>query len=370
MRLADALQGVAEQNCLDVFPVLTLPEILVAGQRAARGKRRSADVAAFMLDAERCALALARELEAGIWYPAQSRGFWIRDPKPRLISALPFRDRVVQHLLVAATLPRIDRWSAPQSFACRAGFGTHRCLRAAADLTRRHRWVLRLDIAKFFPSIDHAVLLDLLRRFTPDPWWAVTRRIVSAPAHVEPTMFRFPGDDLLTPLERPRGLPIGNLTSQIWANMMLTSVDHLIGSHLGLGTFVRYCDDILVFDNDAGRLRAAWQAIEARCNALRLRLHPSKCRLHHTTESVAFLGFVLRRRGDAVVVRLRTENLRRFRARVRFMQQLYACGAIGPDDIGDRIRAWLAHARHGHTRTLCRRMLRDFAFARSPLDDS
>jgi hypothetical protein len=370
VRLADALQGVAEQNCLDVFPVLTLPEILVAGQRAARGKRRSADVAAFMLDAERCALALARELEAGIWYPAQPRGFWIREPKPRLISALPFRDRVVQHLLVAATLPRIDRWSAPQSFACRTGFGTHRCLRAATDLTRRHRWVLRLDIAKFFPSIDHAVLLDLLRRFTPDPWWAVTRRIVSAPAHVEPTMFRFPGDDLLTPLGRPRGLPIGNLTSQIWANMMLTPVDHLIGSHLGLGTFVRYCDDILVFDNDPGRLRAAWQAIEARCDALRLRLHPSKCRLHQTTESVAFLGFVLRRRGDAIVVRLRTENLRRFRARVRFMQQLYACGAIGPDDVGDRIRAWLAHARHGHTRTLCRRMLRDFAFARSPLDDS
>jgi len=70
-------------------------------------------------------------------------------------------------------------------------------------------------------------------------------------------MFRFPGDDLLTPLGRPRGLPIGNLTSQIWANMMLTPVDHLIGSHLGLGTFVRYCDDILVFDNDPGRLRAA-----------------------------------------------------------------------------------------------------------------
>jgi len=120
---------------------------------------------------------------------------------------------------------------------------------------------------------------------------------------------------------------------------MLTPVDHLIGSHLGLGTFVRYCDDILVFDNDLGRLRAAWQAIEARCDALRLRLHPSKCRLHHTTESVAFLGFVAPPTGRRRHREAAHENLRRFRARVRFMQQLYACGAIGPDDVDDRSRA-------------------------------
>ena len=69
-------------------------------------------------------------------------------------------------------------------------------------------------------------------------------------------------------------------------------------------------------------------------------------------------------------MKLRSENLQRFRARVRFMQQLYACGAIGPDEVGDRIRAWLAHARHGHTRALCRHVLQDLAFCRPSLDDS
>jgi hypothetical protein len=338
--------------------------VLGAVRVAARGKRARPDVAAFLLDIERNALALARELRAGTWRPSAPRAFLIREPKLRLISALPFRDRVVQHLLIAATLPAIERAFAPQSYACRAAYGTHRCLRAAVDLARRHRHVLRLDIAKFFPSIDHVVVRRLLHPRTPAAWWPITERIIDAPAHVEPTHFYFPGDDLFAPVARPHGLPIGNLCSQIWANLVLTPIDHLLASHLGLPTFVRYCDDILVFDDDPARLRAAWHAVVRRCDDLRLRLHPTKCRLHRTSERVVFLGFVLARRGDVVRVTLRSENVRRFRARMRELRMLYALGAVGLDDIASRVRAWLAHARHGHTRALCERVLAELAFTR------
>jgi ADP-ribose pyrophosphatase YjhB (NUDIX family) len=150
---------------------------------------------------------------------------------------------VVQHLLVQACLPALERHFAPQSYACRRGFGTHRCLGRAAELARSTRRVLRLDIAKSFPSIDHAVLGSRLWPRTPPTWRPVAEAILSAPAHVEHTRFYFPGDDLLAPLTRPHGLPIGNLTSQLWANLMLTPVDHLLGSHLGLGRFVRYSDE-------------------------------------------------------------------------------------------------------------------------------
>ncbi len=204
----------------------------------------------------------------------------------RLISALPFRDRVVQHLLIARTLPSLERSFAPQSYACRTGYGTHRCLRRAAAPARRRRWALRLDVAKFFPSIDHGVLRGLLAPHMPPEWCSVTNAIISAPSQVETTRFWFPGDDLLAPLMHPHGLPIGNLTSQVWANLMLTPIDHLIASRIGIGSFVRYSDDLLVFDDDPARLRDAWQAIQARCEALRLRLHPKKCRLHRTTERV------------------------------------------------------------------------------------
>jgi len=349
-------------SCLSTHPELGTPQVLRSASRAALGKRRSADVAAFLLDLEKNCVDLQAQLTAGTWRPGSPRGFYVYEPKRRLISALPFRDRVVQHLLIDATLPAIERSFAPQSYACRIGYGSHRCLRTAGALTRRHRFVLRLDIARFFPSIDHEVMLRLLRPKTPACWWQVTERILRAPCHVEPTHFYFPGDELDTPFIRPHGLPIGNLTSQIWANLILTPIDHLLGSRLGLGHFVRYCDDFLVFDDDAARLGAAWDAVRLRCDELRLRLHPTKCRLHRTTDAVAFLGFVLQRRGDAVRIQLRRENLRRFRRRMREVQALFASGAISASEVTSRVRAWLAHARHGHTRALCERVLSELSF--------
>jgi RNA-directed DNA polymerase len=180
----------------------------------------------------------------------------------------------------------------------------------------------------------------------------------------EHVAWHFPGDDLFAPLLRSHGLPIGSLTSQVWANAFLTPVDHVIASHLGLGTFVRYCDDILVFDDDAGRLRDALVAIQERAHGLRLRLHPDKTRLHRTADPVAFLGFVLRQAYGGVQVRLRTENVRRFRRRMALNRALFEAGALDACEVVARVRAWLAHARHGHTRTLCEAELARLAFVR------
>jgi hypothetical protein len=263
----------------------------------------------------------------------------------------------------AATLPALERWFAPQSYACRAGKGTHRCLRRAIDLTRSKQLVLRIDVRKFFPSVDHAILRRLLDPFTPPDLRWLRDAFLDAPVGCERVAWHFPGDDLFAPLERPHGLPIGSLTSQVWANVFLTPVDHLLGSALGLGTFVRYCDDLLVFDDDAGRLRDALSTVEDRAHRLRLRLHPVKTRLHRTTDPVAFLGFVLRRVGDGVHVRLQSENVRRFRRRMATTRALLDAGAVEPGDVVARVRAWLAHARHGHTRTLCERELSRLSFA-------
>jgi retron-type reverse transcriptase len=314
------------------------------------------------LELEPACAALARELAARRYRPGAPRALRISDPKPRLISVLPFRDRVVQHALMAALGPRIERTLAPQSYACRLGKGTHRCLGRAADFTRTRRFALRLDVARFFPSVDHAILRAQLRRVAPEPdlAWLIDV-ILAAPGHVEAVRHYFPGDDLFAPL-RPHGLPIGNLTSQIWANLYLSPLDHLLGDRLGIGAFVRYSDDVLAFDDDKARLCAALDHARACADRLRLRLHPSKTRLVRTTDDVAFLGFVLRRRGNAVRVRLRGENVRAFRRRMRRVRAELAAGALDVDDVTARVRAWLAHAAHGHTRALCEKMLREIRF--------
>jgi RNA-directed DNA polymerase len=333
-------------------PVVSRSHLAALAVRAAKGKRRSRDVARFLVDVDREADALAREIRERTYQPGKGRAFRIQDPKPRCIFALPFRDRVAQHLLIDVTLPAIERSLAPQTFACRTGMGTHRCLRRAVELSLAKEHVLRVDVTRFFPSIDHAILRRLLDRTTPPAWRWLRNRFLDAPSAVERVAYHFPGDDLFTPHTRPHGIPIGSLTSQIWANVYLAPVDHLIASHLGIGTFVRYCDDVLVFDSDPARLRDALARIRARAEQLRLRLHPTKTRLHRTTDPVSFLGFVLQRRGGGVSVRLRRENVVRMRARMQATTVLYAAGAVGPDEVASRLLAWMAHARHGQTRAL------------------
>lgn len=335
--------------------------------RAAAGKRHAPGVARFMLDVDRQCRGLARELDTRTYRPATGHAFAIVDPKPRRIYALPFRDRVAQHALIDATLQGIERTLAPQTHACRVGRGTHVCLRRAIELTRTKRFVLRVDFTKFFASIDHAVLRTQLDRTTPRDLRWLRDVFIDAPlppGAIESVVHHFPGDDLFTPIERPHGLPIGSLTSQIWANLVLSPIDHLLADHLGLGTFVRYCDDILVFDDDPGRLRNALAALHEAAVRLRLRPHVRKTRLHRTRDPVRFLGFVLQRRGDGVRVTLAQDNVQRMRQRVAGMQAEFAAGGIELDEVTARVRAWLAHAAHGHTRALLRGELARWTFCR------
>ncbi len=348
----------------DALAPATARRAYPACRAAAPGKLHAPEVARFALDAAKHLDARVEQLIARTYAPGRGRAFWIHDPKPRRIFALPFRDRVVQHMLIAATLPALERWFAPQSYACRPGKGTHRCLRRAVALTRVKKFVLRVDVRKFFPSIDHAILRALREKRTPPRWRWLRDVILDAPAETEAVAWHFPGDDLFAPLVRPHGLPIGSLTSQIWTNAFLTPTDHTLASHLGLGTFVRYCDDLLVFDDDPERLRDALKAIEACAHAMRLRFHPDKTRLHGTSDPVAFLGFVLRRVGDGVRVHVRAENTRRFRQKMAETHALYEAGVIEPEEVTARVRAWLAHTRHGHTQALCERELAKLSFVR------
>ena len=189
---------------------------------AALAKRRGPGPAAFLANLETEVLALERELRAGTWRPGGYVSFEIRDPKRRLISAAPFRDRVVHHAVHAVIAPLFERGFIDHSYANRSGKGTHRAVARYERLRDRHRYVLRGDIYRYFPAMDHEVLkADLRRRIACRRTLAVLDRIVDASNPQEPVNLYYPGDDLFTPFERRRGLPIGNLTSQLFANVYL-----------------------------------------------------------------------------------------------------------------------------------------------------
>ncbi len=341
--------------------LVSFDHLHACARRALRGKRKSPEACAFHADLEVNVLALQRELEGGSYEPGAYRTFRIVEPKPRLISVAPFRDRVVHHAVVAVIEPAFERRFIHHSYACRAGKGTH------AALAQFRRWaaatgvMLKLDIRKYFPTIDHEILKALLRKGVGDARvLALCDRIIDASNPQEPAVQHFPGDDLLTPLSRRRGLPIGNLTSQFFANVYLDPLDHFVTDAQRCGRYLRYMDDFVCFDPDKGRLRALRAAISTYLPSLRLKLNEGKSRIRRLSEGVEFLGFV-HRPGSA---RLAAANVRRQRRRVRALRRGYAAGALDADDVRASLTAWCAHAAHGDADGLVRDVTRRAVFQR------
>lgn len=200
----------------DLFPrIADFQALRLAALRAARGKRHKPRVAGFLAGLETEVLRLQRELLEQRWQPGSYTEFWVREKKPRLISAAPFRDRVVHHALCAVIAPLFEQGFIPRSYASLKGRGTHRAVAAYEHLRDRYRHVLRCDVFRYFPAIDHAVLKrDLRRRIACAPTLWLCDAIIDGSNPQEPVHRYFPGDDLFTPMERRRGLLIGNLTSQ------------------------------------------------------------------------------------------------------------------------------------------------------------
>lgn len=220
--------------------------LVLAWRRAARGKRGTASVARFEYRAEEHLVDLRERLLDGTYRPGNYVHFEIKDPKRRKISAIGFRDRVVHHALCGVIEPRFERLFIADSYANRLGKGTHRAVDRLQTFAQRHRYVLRADIVQHFASVDHAILLDILRRQIAEAdIMALVEAIVGSGRGVlddEYRYVRFPGDDLLA-ICRPRGLPIGNLTSQFWSNCYLHPFDQFVTRELGCGAYLRYVDD-------------------------------------------------------------------------------------------------------------------------------
>jgi retron-type reverse transcriptase len=335
-----------------------------AYRKAVRGKRRKPGAAAFAANLERQLLRLERELLDGTWRPGRYVELQVRDPKPRLVSAAPFRDRVVHHALCAVVEPLFDRGFICHSYANRAGKGTHRAVAQYEHWRDRHRHVLRCDIYRYFPAIDHERLkADFRRRIGCPATLALMDAVVDGSNAQEPVHLYYTGDDLFAPYRRRRGLPIGNLTSQFYANLHLDGLDHFATEVLR-APYLRYVDDFALFHDDAAILEAWRERIADWLARRRLSLHPCKTHIAATRASATFLGYVL----EPGRRRLPDDNVRRFRNRLRGLRDRWRAGAIDATAVAAHIAAWTAHAEHADTWRLRHAIFRDGRFdpARQP----
>ena len=320
--------------------------LLEAARKAQKGKRYRDNILAFNYNRESELLALQATLLAQTYRPGAYRTFEIVEPKRRLISAAPYRDRVVHHALCNIIAPLVEPSFIYDSYANRVGKGSHRALDRFIHFSRNRRFVLQCDLQKYFPSIDHNILKAVIRRKIKckNTLWLIDS-IIDNSNEQPPAVFHFPGDDLLSPIDRRRGLPIGNLTSQFFANWYLNPFDHFVKNTLRVKNYVRYVDDFALFSDSREFLQDARQAIEENLATLRLKIHPVKSQLFETRHGANFLGFrVLPDR-----IRVRTENLRRARRRLRRLHAEYAIGKLSLKELTQSLQGWEAHLKHGDT---------------------
>ena len=343
--------------------VIAWENLLLALAKASKGKRRRPDVAEFALQREVNLLTLQQELIEEAYQPGGYRLFTIYERKPRVIAAAPFRDRVVHHAVMNIIEPPLDRRFIADSYACRAGKGVHAAVNRYQQFAQRNEWVLKLDISRYFPSIDHLLLKQALQRRIKDKLVMnlLETIIDSSPASSQPPAF-FPGDDLLTAMERPRGIPIGNLTSQFFANLYLDDLDHWLLETRRLPGYMRYVDDLFLFSSDKVQLRETEAALQEYLLRLSLTLHPTKIQLRRTSERVDVLGYTVSRTRRW----LRNDNGCRAIRRFRGFAERYARGEIDFfHDILPRLQSWNGHAIHGETEKLREKIFNEIYFQRA-----
>lgn len=301
--------------------IATWENVALAYWQAALGKRRSAGVIRFAADFEGEIQRLVRDLAAGTWQPGAYQMFQVRDPKLRVIHAAPFRDRVAHHALMRICAVPLERGAMPQSYACRIGRGNHAAVRHAAGRAQAKRFFLKLDVRKYFDSVCQARLEHLVRRVIKDgAVLDLLGKIIGS--------YGTAGG---------RGLPIGTLTSQYFANFFLDGMDRWIIGGLGCPDYVRYMDDFVLWHEDAARLQdwgrqiGGWLEAE---RGLGLKQEPEvlPCR-----EGMEFLGY----RVVPGRILMARKSRRRFVRKLRANEAAFEAGQIPGMDLQRRVDALL-----------------------------
>ena len=285
--------------------IIDLDNLRLAFWKAGKGKRYSSCVLAYQEKLEENLRALQQQLRQGRVEVGDYRYFFVYEPKKREICASAFREQVLHHALMNVCHPYFERAQVHGSYASRIGKGTYAALDRARQCTRQHDWFLKLDVRKFFASIHHGVLKSQLARlFKEENLLNILYQIIDS--------YEASAD---------RGLPIGNLTSQYFANHYLSGLDHYIKENLRIKAYVRYMDDMVLWCQDKQVLLVARAAIthfveeELSCT-----LKPTQ--LNRTRLGLPFLGY----RIHPHYTRLLQKSKVRF---IRKMQQIYRYKAEG-----------------------------------------
>lgn len=305
--------------------------------KSCRGKQSKAEVRLFRERYDGNIREIRESLLSGNALVGDYSYFTIHDPKERLICAASFRERVLHHAIMNVCHDVFDRSLIYDTYATRRGKGVYAALDRAVWGASRYGYMVKLDYRKYFDSIDHGILKMQLERLFKD------RRLLSLLGAIIDSYSTVPG----------KGVPIGNLTSQYFANHYLSGLDHLMKERVRVSVYIRYMDDVLMMDNDRGRLRDAVAVMTGYSGTeLSLRL---KSPVYRRRESgMPFLGYVVRPH----YLTLSGRSKRRFSKKIASSQARYESGEYSEDEYRQHLLPLLAFVRHARCRGFRRSCIR------------
>lgn len=334
--------------------VASLETLVKAHRKAMIGKRSNQKATAsnyrFMIDL----LEIQRELVNGTYVPLPYRRRLITEPKVRRIEAPAFKDRIVHHAMHSVLSPFYERHFIHDSYACRPNKGIHRAMARVQHFLRAspNMYVCKIDISKYYGSVNHGKLRKLLGQKVEDPKLLKLLDIIIASSDSGTEYdYLFPPDSYFHTKGR-RGIPIGNLTSQLFANIYLHEADMYAKQTLKIRNYIRYMDDILLFSSDKKELHE-WQAklTEFLYEELYLTVNPRKVRVYPARLGVDFVGYIL----YPNTRRVRASSVRRFRRRFHKKLNGLIEGRTNLWSVNATFEAWSAHVMHGNGRPLIER---------------
>ena len=332
-------RGMSRIVCTHTYDnIISVENLLAAWKEFLNGKRTKKDVQEFELQLMDNVLHLHTELAAKTYHHGPYHAFKISDPKPREIHKALVRDRLLHHAIYRKLYPFFDRTFIADSYSCRVNKGTHRAMNRFRDfahiVSKNHTktlWILKCDIRKFFASVDHKILFEILHTRIADPEiLSLLRRIVES-FETSPS----------------KGLPLGNLTSQLLVNIYLNEFDQFVKQRLKAKYYIRYADDFVFLSRDKAKLEQAlrYTAVFLR-KELKLQLHPNKVSITTIASGVDFLGWV--HFPDHRV--LRTSTKRRMLRRT-----------VGLEEKSPTVKSYLGMLGHGNGKKLKELLMRNLA---------
>nr|AQS33640.1 hypothetical protein [uncultured archaeon]AQS34295.1 hypothetical protein [uncultured archaeon]AQS34736.1 hypothetical protein [uncultured archaeon] len=322
--------------------VYSIENLTLAWKKARENKTLHKDVIEFEKDLERNLLDLQFELKSQTYKPKPLTTFVLRDPKTRVISKSDFRDRVIHHALLNVIRPAFESSFFYDSCANQIGKGTLFAIKRFDIFARKatHNFTapgfcLKADIKHYFDEVSHEILLEIIKEKIQDKEiiWLI-RRILSNNSREG---------------ERHRGMPLGNYTSQFFANLYLHKFDHLVKHSLKAKYYIRYVDDFIVLHKSEKQLEIWKEQIDTFLKkSLKLELHPQKSKIINLYKGIDFVGF----RNFISHKRLRKRNIGTMKNKIRlFEQNIYDFGFLK-----EIYQGWQAHASWANTHKLRKRI--------------